>query len=66
MKKTKQPQISKVMLKFTWEDGENEAMYQNLPEFLQDEINTYLNELEELRAEQGDEYVFCDDTLDQE
>lgn len=61
---TKQPQIHKVMLKFTWEDGENEAMYQNLPEYLQDEINTYLNELEALRAEQGDEYVFCDDTLE--
>ena len=57
----KQVQISKVSLMFTWEDGKTENMYQNLPEYLFDQINEYLNELEQHRAEVKEDYVFCDD-----
>lgn len=57
----KQVQISKVSLMFTWEDGKTENMYQNLPEYLFDQINEYLNELEQHRAEVQEDYVFCDD-----
>jgi predicted heme/steroid binding protein len=56
--------INAVKLAFTWEDGKTEAMYESLPEYLHDEINTYLNELEEHRAEVGDEYVFVDDVAE--
>ena len=57
----KQVQINKVSLMFTWEDGKTENMYQNLPEYLFDQINEYLNELEQHRAEVQEDYVFCDD-----
>lgn len=47
---------------FKWDDNKAEFMYENLPEYLYDEINTYLNELEELREVQGEEYSFTHDT----
>jgi len=53
--------ICQVKVAFTWDDGKTEAMYDSLPEYLYDELNTYLNELEQHRAEVGEEYVFVDD-----
>jgi hypothetical protein len=49
--------ITKCLLAFQWHDGEHEAMYESLPEYLRIEINRYLQELEELRERDPDEYV---------
>ena len=49
--------ITKCLLAFQWSDGEHEAMYEGLPEYLRDEINRYIQELEELRERDPDEYV---------
>ena len=43
-------------LQFSWDDELNEAMCASLPDYLRDEINTYLDELEHHRAEVGTEY----------
>jgi hypothetical protein len=53
--------IKDVLLCFTWDDGKVEFMYENLPEHLFDEVNTYLNELEEHREEVGKDYNFTKD-----
>jgi hypothetical protein len=53
--------ITDVLLCFTWDDGKSEFMYENLPEYLFDDINTYLNELEEHREEVGEDYNFTKD-----
>ena len=46
---------------FRWEDGEHEAMYEGLPEYLRIEINRYIQELEELRTLDPDEYAMFND-----
>ena len=48
--------ICKVSLEIEWDDGLKETMYESLPEYLYDEINTYLNELELHRAEVQEDY----------
>lgn len=48
--------INSWVLQFSWDDGLNETMCASLPEYIRDEINTYLNELEQHRAEVGTEY----------
>lgn len=48
--------INSWVLQFSWDDGLNETMCASLPEYIRDEINTYLNELEQHRAEVGEEY----------
>ena len=53
--------IKDTLLCFTWDDGKSEFMYESLPEHLYDEINTYLNELEEHREEVGEDYNFTKD-----
>ena len=57
--------ICSVKLAFTWDDGKTEAIYNNLPQYLFDEINEYLNELELHRAEANDDYVFVNDVEDE-
>jgi GH43 family beta-xylosidase len=49
--------ITKCLLAFQWHDGETESMYESLPEYLRIEINRYLQELEELRERDPDEYL---------
>ena len=53
--------IKDALLCFTWDDGKSELMYESLPEYLFDDINTYLNELEEHREEVGEDYNFTKD-----
>lgn len=53
--------IKDALLCFTWDDGKSEFMYESLPEYLFDDINTYLNELEEHREEVGEDYNFTKD-----
>ena len=53
--------ITDALLCFSWDDGKSEFMYESLPEHLFDEINTYLNELEEHREEVGEDYNFTKD-----
>ena len=53
--------ITKCLLAFQWHDGEHEAMYEGLPEYLRIEINRYIQELEELRTLEPDEYVLFND-----
>jgi len=53
--------ITKCLLAFQWSDGEHEAMYEGLPEYLRIEINRYIQELEELRTLEPDEYVMFND-----
>jgi len=53
--------ITKCLLAFQWEDGEHEAMYEGLPEYLRIEINRYIQELEELRERDPDEYRMFND-----
>ena len=53
--------ITKCLLAFQWSDGEHEAMYEGLPEYLRIEINRYIQELEELRTLEPDEYVLFND-----
>ncbi len=54
-------EINQVKLVFTWDDNKTEAMYTHLPEYLRDQINEYMNELEELRAQVGDDYIFVNE-----
>jgi hypothetical protein len=53
--------ITKCLLAFQWSDGEHEAMYEGLPEYLREEINRYIQELEELRERDPDEYSMFND-----
>ena len=53
--------IKDALLCSTWDDGKSEFMYESLPEYLFDDINTYLNELEEHREEVGEDYNFTKD-----
>jgi hypothetical protein len=53
--------ITKCLLAFQWHDGETESMYEGLPEYLRIEINRYLQELEELRERDPDEYLMFED-----
>jgi len=53
--------ITKCLLAFQWSDGEHEAMYEGLPEYLREEINRYIQELEELRERDPDEYRMFND-----
>jgi hypothetical protein len=58
------PTIINYHLKLSWSDGRREVMRSSLPEYLQLEIERYLQELEELRERQEDEgeaYNFSDD-----
>ena len=48
--------IDNWVLHFSWDDGLKETMCASLPDYIKDEINTYMNELEEHRAEVGAEY----------
>jgi hypothetical protein len=48
-------------LAFQWSDGEHEAMYECLPEYLRIEINQYLQELEELREQEAEDYLIVHD-----
>jgi hypothetical protein len=48
--------INEWVIQFSWDDGLKEIMCASLPEYIRDEINTYMNELEEHRAEVGAEY----------
>jgi hypothetical protein len=41
-------------------------MYEGLPEYLRDEINRYIQELEELRERDPDEYAMFNDEGDVE
>jgi hypothetical protein len=51
--------IKSFRLVITWDDGIRENLTPDLPEYLKDEIEAYLQELEELRELQGDdEYNF--------
>jgi hypothetical protein len=46
----------------TWSDGRTENLSPDLPEYLAEEIEQYLDELEDLRNEQGDdEYNFSEE-----
>lgn len=56
--------ITKCLLAFQWSDGEHEAMYESLPEYLRIEINRYLQELVELREQEPEEYLFINDEGD--
>ena len=44
----------------TWSDGVVEDLSPDLPEYLSEEIELYLDELDELRNQQGDEYNFSE------
>jgi hypothetical protein len=44
----------------TWSDGVVEDLSPDLPEHLSEEIECYLDELDELRNQQGDEYNFSE------
>lgn len=57
--------ITKWTLHAYWDDGLNETMCASLPDYLIDEINTYMNELEEHRAEVGEEYNVATDNGEQ-
>ena len=57
--------INRWVLQTTWDDGLNETMCASLPEYLIDEINTYLNELEDHRAEVGPDYNAATDNGEQ-
>lgn len=51
--------ITSFKLVITWDDGIRENLTNDLPEYLKNEIEAYLQELEELRELQGDnEYNF--------
>ncbi len=51
--------IKSFRLVITWDDGIRENLTPDLPEYLKNEIDAYLQELEELRELQGDdEYNF--------
>lgn len=51
--------IKSFRLVITWDDGIRENLTPDLPEYLKNEIEAYLQELEELRELQGDdEYNF--------
>lgn len=63
---TDMKRINNWVLQFSWDDGLNEAMCASLPQHLLDEINTYLNELEEHRAEVGEDYNVSNDDGSQE
>ena len=63
---TDMKRINNWVLQFSWDDGLNEAMCASLPHHLLDEINTYLNELEEHRAEVGEDYNVSNDDGSQE
>lgn len=53
--------ITKFDLVISWSDGINENLAPDLPEYLKNEIDAYLQELEELRELQGDdEYNFSE------
>ena len=53
--------ITKCLLAFQWSDGETESMYECLPEYLRIEINQYLQELEELREQEAEDYLIVSD-----
>ncbi len=44
----------------TWSDGVVEDLSPDLPEYLSEEIELYLDELDELRNQQGGEYNFSE------
>lgn len=49
-------------IKITWSDGRTENLSPDLPEYLTEQIEQYLDELEDLRNEQGDdEYNFSEE-----
>ena len=53
--------ITSFKLVITWDDGIRENLTHDLPEYLKNEIEAYLQELEELRELQGDdEYNFSE------
>jgi hypothetical protein len=53
--------ITSFKLVITWDDGIRENLTPDLPEYLKNEIEAYLQELEELRELQGDdEYNFSE------
>lgn len=53
--------ITKFDLVISWSDGIKENLAPDLPEYLKNEIDAYLQELEELRELQGDdEYNFSE------
>lgn len=53
--------ITKFDLVITWSDGIKENLAPDLPEYLKNEIDAYLQELEELRELQSDdEYNFSE------
>jgi hypothetical protein len=53
--------ITKFDLVISWSDGIKENLAPDLPEYLKNEIEAYLQELEELRELQGDdEYNFSE------
>ena len=53
--------ITSFKLVITWDDGIRENLTPDLPEYLKEEIEAYLQELEELRELQGDdEYNFSE------
>jgi hypothetical protein len=58
--------INSWVLQFSWDDGLNETMCASLPEYIRDEINTYLNELEQHQAEVGTEYNVANEDGTQE
>jgi hypothetical protein len=53
--------ITKCLLAFQWSDGETESMYETLPEYLRIEINQYLQELEDLREQEAEDYLIVHD-----
>ena len=54
--------IKSYNLVITWSDAINEILAQDCPEYLKEEIEAYLQELEELRELQGDdEYNFSEE-----
>jgi len=62
-------QITDWKLVILWEDDQREIMGSSLPECVKDEINTHLNELEDLREEhdlglRDDPYGFTHDRED--
>jgi hypothetical protein len=59
-------QIADWKLVILWDDDKREIFGNSLPECVTDEINTYLNELEDLRSEHDlglrwDDYPFAHD-----
>jgi len=50
--------ITSWKLSVCWSDGKTEGLAVHLPEYLADEIQTYLTELEDLRAEDEKNYNF--------